>query len=340
MFKKYEVESHILTPNRFWLDKIKTEIRIDPLTGDTVRITVPRFPDPPFDTQNGQYLNAIAESEKECPFCADRLDSLTPRFPPEIHPEGRIVHESSILIPNLFPYDRYSGVAIFSSAHFTEIGNFRPEEYIDAFINIRDYLRNIFASDHDLRSSAVTQNYLPSSGGTLIHPHLQVNAFSIAPNYLNRLYIASRNYYIEKSHSFWEKLIEAELKAGERVVHKEEGIIWLTPFAPRGFLETWAIFEKLSDFRDAGGYEIVRLAHGILKIQNYYRAMGKNSFNFGIYSIRDTAISYRMLLRMVARTNFYPFARNDQSYFEVILGEGATDKAPEQIARELKEFFK
>ena len=46
-----------------------------------------------------------------------------------------------------------------------------------------------------------------------------------------------------------------------------------------------------------------------------------------------------MLVRMVVRTRFVPYARNDQSFFEVILGESATDEFPETIAGDLRKLF-
>ena len=339
MFKKYEIETKVLAPKKFRLKRIKTEIRVDPLTGKTSRITTNRAVGDKIEDENQTYIQRIKDTEKNCPLCYDNIEKVTPKFPKDICEDGRFTYKNSILFPNLFPYDRYSAVSTFSKSHFIEIGKFSTDDYVDTLINSRQYLRKVFSIENNIRFSAITQNYLPSSGGTLIHPHLQVNVFTTPTNYLDELLRNSRNYFIANSRCFWEDLIKTEEEIGERFICKKHGIIWLTPFAPRGRKEVWAIFEEASDFREIDTEEISLLSKGIVAVQKYYRDMGENSFNLGIYSISGSISSYRLLFRIVARANFSEFYRNDQSYFEVILGESATDEFPEDISFELKKYF-
>lgn len=339
MFKKYEIETRILTPKKFKSKTIKTEIRFDPLTGKTSRITSDRCVGDKTENNDQTFLERIKDTAVDCPLCYKNIEKVTPKFPKDISEDGRFKYRNSILFPNLFPYDRYSAVSTFSSSHFIEIGEFSPDDYVDTFMNSRQYLRKVFSLDNTIRYSAITQNYLPSSGGTLIHPHLQINVFTTPTNYLDDLFRNSRNYFIANSRCFWEDLIDIEEKVGERFICKKQGIVWLTPFAPQGRKEVWAIFEDSSDFRDIDTDEIANLSQGIVAIQKYYRDMGENSFNLGLYSISDAISSYRLLFRIVARANFSEFYRNDQSYFEVILGESATDEFPEDISRDLKNYF-
>ncbi len=339
MFKKYEVETRILAPKKFKSKTIKTEIRVDPLTGKTSRITADRAVGDKTENEDQSYLQRVKDTEKDCPLCYNNIEKVTPKFPKDINEHGRFKYRNSILFPNLFPYDRYSAVSTFSDSHFIEIGEFSPDDYVDTFMNSRQYFRKVFSLDNSIRYSAITQNYLPSSGGTLIHPHLQVNVFTTPTNYLDELFRNSRNYFIANSRCFWEDLIDAEEKIGERFISRKQKIIWLTPFAPQGRKEVWAIFEDASDFRDIDAEEIANLSQGIVAVQKYYRDMGENSFNLGIYSISDAISSYRLLFRIVARANFSQYYRNDQSYFEVILGESATDEFPEDISSDLKKYF-
>jgi len=339
MFEKIEVESKLIPAGKSKAQRIKSEIRIDPLTGRTSRITASRGNDTPIDFDDPPYREHVRNSEKTCPFCYERLEKTTPTFPKEITPEGRFVYNNSILFPNLNPYGRYSAVATFSPTHFIEIGSFDPDMYVDTFTNSISYLNAVFTHDEEVTASAVTQNYLPSSGGTLIHPHLQINAFVNPTNYLKELEVSSRNYFINESSSYWDRLIEEETERGERLISIRDGLVWLTPFAPRGFLEVWAVSQDLADIRDMQASLLRSLAEGIIAVQRYYKDKGKNSFNLAAYSIPKASLSYRLLIRMMARTNYVPWERNDRSYFEVMLGEAATDEFPERIAQDVKKFF-
>ncbi len=339
MFKKYKEDTRIILPGETLPETVSTEVRIDPLTGRTARITAPRTDDPPIDFINPPYRDHVERTAATCPFCPERILKRTPRFAPEIAAEGRFTFGESILFPNRSPYGPYSAVSTFSPAHFIEIGRFTERHYRDNFVNARDYISCIHNADPAVRYAAVTQNYLPSSGGTLIHPHLQVNLFVKPINYLRALDERSADYLDESGRTFWDELIGREEAAGERFIGRIGAIAWLCPFAPQGQKEVWAVFEGRSDFREVSDEDLSTLSRGVLAVQQYWRAAGNNGFNLGIYSIAGAGAYYRILVRMVARTRFVPYARNDQSFFEVILGESATDEFPEKIAADLKKYF-
>lgn len=339
MFKKYEEETHIILPGETRPKTIRAEVRIDPLTGRTARITAPRTDDPPIDFSAPPYRRHVDESGRTCPFCPGRIQDATPRFLPEIAPEGRFTFGGSILFPNRSPYGPYSAVSTFSPDHFIEIGEFSEQHYLDNFTNARSYISRVCAIDPSVRYAAVTQNYLPSSGGTLIHPHLQVNLFVKPTNYLRELDTFSADFLKKKGRPFWDELVGREEATGDRFIARTGPIVWLCPFAPSGQKEVWAIFVGRSDFRELTDEELSALGRGIVAVQRYWRETGNNGFNLGIYSIAGLGESYRMLVRMVVRTRFVPYARNDQSFFEVILGEAATDEFPEKIAADLRKYF-
>jgi galactose-1-phosphate uridylyltransferase len=338
VFEKREEETRIIPPGETRPVTIRTEIRTDPLTGRTVRITPRRAGEPPIDFADPPYRGRVAESRLTCPFCPERVLEATPRFVPEIIPDGRFVCGESILFPNLSPYGRHSAVSTFSPDHFIEIGQFTEDRYRDNFINARRYIGRVFEVDPAVRYAAVTQNYLPSSGGTLIHPHLQINLFVTPTNYLREMEECSTSFLERTGRPFWTELVQREGNLGERFIARTGAIAWLAPFAPQGQKEVWAVFGEKSDFRELSDDELSTLARGILAVERYWRDTGNNGFNLGIYSVAGRQES-RLLLRMLLRTRFVPYARNDQSYFEVILGEAATDEFPEKIAADLKKWF-
>jgi galactose-1-phosphate uridylyltransferase len=266
MFKKYEVESKIRLPKQFKEKRVTFEIRVDPLTKETSRIIPPSENNQRVDYQPSYDFPFINETEKDCHLCYNRIEKETPKFPKEVVAEGRFVYNNSVLFPNPYSSSRHAAVSTLSPAHFVETGNFLPEEYLDSFINARQYLKRVFELDDEIQFSTIAQNHLPPSGDALIHPHLLINAFVKPPNYLNQLFKNSRDYYIEKSQCFWENLVEEERKREERVIAEDETIVWLTPFAPRGIKEVWAIAPRVSDVQELGVEELMSLSRGIAAI--------------------------------------------------------------------------
>lgn len=339
MFKKYREETQVILPGETRPVTVSTEVRIDPLTGRTARITAPRTDDPPIDFADPPYRARVEHSAAACPFCPERIMERTPRFPPEIAPDGRLTAGESVLFPNRSPYGPYSAVSTFSPAHFIEIGKFTQDHYRGNLANAQDYITRVCGVDRAIRFAAVTQNYLPSAGGTLIHPHLQVNLFVRPTNYLRVLDERSAAYRSKTGRRFWDELVAREEAAGERFVARTGAIAWLTPFAPEAHKEVWAVFTERSDYRELSEEDLSALSRGILAVQRYWRDTGNNGFNLGIYSIAGADDHYRILARMALRTRFVPYARNDRSFFEVILGESATDEFPEKIAGDLGRYF-
>ena len=66
---------------------VPLEFRVDPLTGHTCRIV-------PFGLERiiRPDLDALVKKSREfsCPFCPPLVEQVTPRFPPDLIPEGEI----------------------------------------------------------------------------------------------------------------------------------------------------------------------------------------------------------------------------------------------------------
>ena len=159
------------------------QIRVNPISGRTSRITfsrvnekeagADRLPSPPPD----------ARQTARCPFCRPQVLVRTPRLIPQIHPAGRMSRGESLLFPNLFPYGAYSAVSLFDDTHFVEIGKACVNSYTDCLVNCTDYLKRVRCHDPSATYMAITQNHLPSAGGSMVHPHLQVHAEQFGSNH-------------------------------------------------------------------------------------------------------------------------------------------------------------
>jgi UDPglucose--hexose-1-phosphate uridylyltransferase len=124
-----------------------------------------------------------ADNPGGCPFCHPQLSKSTPQIHPDIYPNGRMQQGESVLFPNLFPYGKYSAVSLLDNQHFVEIGKASLQSYANSLKNCSGYLKKVLEFDHQAIHMAITQNHLPSAGGSLVHPHFQIQADKIASNH-------------------------------------------------------------------------------------------------------------------------------------------------------------
>ena len=171
-----ELERHRLTAEMIAPDtgeSIRTaiEVRIDPLTGDSSRIVPDRglMPASDFD------LAAFArESQARCPFCPGRIEALTPKLPPAIHPDGRITRGEAVLFPNLHAYSSHSCVSVYSPRlHYLPFGQITARLMADNLSTQVAYSRAVMAAEPESRWASINANHMLPSGSSLFHPHLQ-----------------------------------------------------------------------------------------------------------------------------------------------------------------------
>ena len=166
-FKSEKFHSRIVLPGGLGADRI-IEVRTNPITGRTCRITYSRGEEREPGTETLPAPPPFAADRDKCPFCRARIATHTPQLPPELCPEGRMIRGASTLFPNLFPYGRYSAVSLFDDEHFVQIGTAALQSYLDSFLNCRDYLLRVLSYDPAAVFMAITQNHLPSAGGSLL----------------------------------------------------------------------------------------------------------------------------------------------------------------------------
>lgn len=114
------------------------EIRTNPVSGRTSRVTFSRSGQPEPGTDALPEPPPDARDTSNCPFCRPQVMARTPRFLPELVPSGRLVEGDSILFPNLFPYTSYSAVSLIDNNHFVEIGTASLTSYTNSF---KDFLK-------------------------------------------------------------------------------------------------------------------------------------------------------------------------------------------------------
>ncbi len=317
----------------------RIEIRTNPITGRTSRISASRIKEKEPGTESLPKPPPDADQTDTCPFCRPQVSAQTPRLHPDLSPTERIIQGNSLLFPNLFPYGSYSAVSLFDNQHYVEIGTATADSYANCFINCSRYLADVRQHDSRAIYMAITQNHLPSAGGSLLHPHLQINADRIPTNHQRILLQRANDFYQQGGQHLLSHYLDHEMAERSRYIGNTGAWKWMAAFAPEGFFEIWGILPLKTSFRQVKASEWMDLARGILNIQRFYRSLRRNGYNLGILAVELPRSRLELRAVMVVRSNYAPWVRSDHTGFEVMLGDMTTFSAPEDIAAQARPFF-
>ncbi len=313
----------------------KLQVRFDPLLGTSARIAE----GVKLQTSVDAALVSFRAPDPNCPFCAERIDKLTPRIATEITSAGRIRVGDTVLFPNLVPYSRYAAVAVFTTRHWLELRDFASALIVDNLAASLDYIRAVTKVDADARFCAYNINYLYPSGGSLPHPHSQLYVDPFPTSMMRMQHASVTAYWEANGRCFWNDLVSEETERAERMIFCDGPIVWMTPFAPIGFNEVRAVLCERATILDLSSADLQALASGISRVLAWYDSIGYNSFNLALYSGElGTEGADRVNLTMVTRTAMTPFYRSDSMYLERLHWEAALDRTPEDIAADVREY--
>lgn len=337
-FRTRTVTAVLRSPDGEKLER-PVEIRTHPITGRACRITFSRKEEKEAGTETLPPPPPDASETAACPFCPAALAESTPCLDTRLNAGKRLRRGRSVLFPNLFPYAAHSAVSLFDDGHFTEIGTAPVSAYLDSLINCRRYLQLVNAADPGAVFMAITQNHLPSAGGSLVHPHLQVHADGIAANH-HRFYCEAANAY-HRNTGRWllSDYMECERKDGRRWIGTTGDWHWMAAFAPEGFYEIWGILPRRISLLHLTDRELEQLARGILSAQKFFRSLHRNGYNLGILSAESPDSRLELRAVLTVRSNYAPWVRNDYTSFEVMLGDMATFVPPEETAGQARAWF-
>jgi galactose-1-phosphate uridylyltransferase len=338
------VKFRFLSPKReFEVEEQVLERRFDPLTGFSTFITKGRFQyvKKLFKTDL-QLLKKLAEDSKPtCPFCPERVEKVTPKFPEELVPGGRIRIGKCIAFPNLYPHSDFSVVVVLGPEHSARPRELGVETFIEGFQAGLEVLKVAYKANSRLAYGTIIMNYLTSGGATIIHPHMQVLVSSTPFNYQRLLMLKSYEYYLKTSKSFWVELIEYEKKAQERFIYEGEHMVWLVPFAPLRMFEVWGVFKKPLMPTELEFKHLAELANGLMKVLAYYEDRNILSVNFALIlsQFGKRQEYFNPQIRICARFGLIQPFLNDFNAIAAILYESESVETPEDYASELRKYF-
>jgi UDPglucose--hexose-1-phosphate uridylyltransferase len=272
------------------------------------------------------------QTAKTCFFCTPRIEAVTPRFPAEVVPEGRLRRGEALLFPNIQAYSQYSSVSVYSPAlHYLPLERFTGPVVRDNLAIQVEFLRRVAGHDPNAIWTAINGNHMLPSGSSLFHPHLQGSA-DPHPTIVQRL-------LSEVPGDLVRDYLDTERRLGVRHLGTLGGVEWLASFAPFGFNELRAFVSGVASPGELDEERIGALGEGLARALNLYAELGLESFNVAIYGAPPGADT-ELGLRLVSRSNLDTLYRSDVAYFERMHWQAMVDRTPEELAERAGDRFR
>ena len=316
--------------------RVRLRWRRDPLTGASARILTGEKLQPQTRTD----LTQLTAKPAFCPFDAEYLEKATVPFPAELAPEGRIRVGHAVVVPNIMAYATHSAVGIYDPGrHFLDLDELTPSLVGDALAAMVRHAQAVRRADPSAVWSSVNANYLPPSGASLVHPHLQ-SAHDACGLTTQRLLVERAGAWKDRHGAYWTALVDQEA-GGPRWVGHTGRVAWLTPFAPTGFHEVWGVVDGAADITELTDEDTRALGQGLSQVLAAYKDSNLTSFNYGVIGggPHGHENGHQVLLKVVSRSNPDPVYRSDATYFERLWGEAMIDLSPEEVAESVRVRF-
>lgn len=344
MFKdKKREETEFLSPAEgFKMITHPIEYRRDPLTGISCRINIERAKRVKQARTDVEMCDMAESARGTCFFCPENIEGSTPRFPPALVPEGVILKGETRVFPNMYPFAKYHGVATMTTNHFLDLTEFTNSHIEDTTSASLMFFGRVADQDPGARFMSLSWNHLPPSGASIVHPHVQLIADPQPTNLTEVLLKKSRGYYETEGENYWKRLVESEVKAGERYIGRTGRIHYLATYAPLGNTEVIMVFDGISNILDLDEKDVKDLAVGLKNVLRAYDSMGKKSFNLTTYSgpaQEDLVENFSMSMRIISRPTPVTNYTADSGFMESLHHERVVESMPEKVAEEVREFF-
>jgi UDPglucose--hexose-1-phosphate uridylyltransferase len=319
------------------------ERRFDPLTEQSTFVArgrlnyVRHF----FDTDRA-LLTKLAESSKpNCPFCPDRVELSTPKFPEAIAPAGRIKVGRCIALPSLHAHADFNAVIVLGSSHLAYPKELEADLIAEGLQAGLEALKAAWRADSELTYGVVIMNYLPPAGSSIIHPHMQALSSNVPFNLQRLLLSRSYKHYLKASRNYWLDLLEREREARERLIAEGSYVAWLAPLAPLRFFEVWGVFKEPLDPSKVGSEALREAAEGVSKILSFYEDEGILCFNMALIlpPFGSAQAFFNPQVRLCARLGLSQPFLNDFWALAALLMESEVFEAPEDYAARAKRYF-
>jgi galactose-1-phosphate uridylyltransferase len=230
---------------------------------------------------------------------------------------------------------------VISDEHFINLNEFTIKTVHDALLSAQTHIRRVEKADSRARYHFIAWNYMPPSGGSLVHPHLQSNAGYFPTTYQQQILEASQQYRETNGTNYWSDLLAQEKQAGERYIGKTGGVEWLTGFMPKGRLsDVIAVFPGRASVTELTEDDFRDFSAGLIKVFGYLDELNLPAFNMATYSGFDNG-QFWAHARITPRAFllYSPIETSDQFYYQIMHDENICIVPPEFACEKLKPRF-
>src|SRR5476651_1338976 len=262
------------------------ELRKDPITGRWVIISTDRQKRPnDFRIETSAILG-----HEHCPFCPGH-EAMTPPEVLAYRADGSAPNTPGWnvrVVPNKFPalqvegtldrqgegmFDRMNGIGaheviIETPDHDRPLALLSEGEIERVLWAFRERMLDL-KRDFRLRYILVFKNHGAAAGATLAHPHSQLIALPIVPDFVRDEIEGARRHFAVKERCVFCDIVHDEIRDGRRLIEENADVVALAPYAPRFAFETWILPKRHgSRFEEAerGEYQgLARLLKSVLR---------------------------------------------------------------------------
>lgn len=332
-FFKSDVETFVFYDGDGNKIERETEVRFDPLTKESSRIVF----DPGMPFTIPDYTEVAKQTEgKNCPFCPENIFKLTPLFPSEIVPEGRVTKGEAVVAPNLFPYSKYNGVTIMSKKHYVRLDDFPVSVITDAFHASQLYIESVLNQEEKMLATSINWNYLPHSGGSIIHPHLHVIVSESSTNYQTQFNEKAKQFHKHEGQHYLTKLYKIEKELDERWIGEIGNVAWMHAYAPKSHNDFIAVFRDKTSIHDITEADWTDFATGLQAVFATLTEQGLASFNMMMHFSNDgSPVHARFIPRLVLNE----LGTSDINFFQSLHQEPLIYKVPENVTKIARKHF-
>lgn len=326
-------------------------LRQDPTTRDWVILAPGRGDRPRSNHVPAARRHPSVPREPACPLCPGNED----RTPPEIL---RVSGDDGGWLARVVP-NKYPAVAPQGDLTRRETGPFfremdgtghhelivetpvhdRVTPLMDAHELARllqTYQSRYWALRKDARVNWIVlfKNHGERAGTSLEHPHSQIVALPMPPAHVRRKYEVAIRHFDDTGRCLYCDLLEAEVRAGSRIVEQTDRFVVLHPYASRVPFETWVLpTGSEPSFGEVASVDLADLGAVLARtLRGLHAALADPDFNLVLESspVGDEFRPYFLWhIRIVPR--IAPFAG-----FEIGSGMSITSWMPEESAAHMR----
>ena len=322
------------------------EVRRDPLTGMTAVASseLATKEEMFYGTTDWEHADGSAASSREgCFFCPEKVFEVTPRYPDEVLPGGRLRARPGARVSEPLPAGRAARRGDLPRDG-TSCGppTSRRACWHEGLGAAVEFAGRAEAAYDGLEHLELCCNHMLPAGASMVHPHFQVFGGPAAPWLLRLQWERAAAFRERHGVSYWQALVDEETARGERADRRRAPAApgWpptrppaaarSSPCCPAGRASRRSTTSRSPSSRAA----CRRSSPGTSA-----RACRRSTSRSAAGRSRGAAAAHAVVLRVVARSAFKPDYRTDDYFLQKQLGGELIFVAPEQIAATLRTEF-